>query len=298
MRVVCSCVVMTAAMLALADLQVGRAQEPQRPAFRAATDVVRVDVSVRQGNRAIEGLTPGDFEVLDNGVRQEVTELSFGRLPIDVTVGLDVSFSVTGPLLQQLQRAVVQLMRDMRSGDRLKLVLFNMRITRVIDFTTDEREVERAIRDAQAGGGTALLDAISAALISAPATDRRQLVMFFTDGLDSSSSTSPEMLREVAHRTNATLGFVVSSAEAGGPAPTAPAVSFLVRLAQETGGATIFTTRTMDLSTPFRTILERFRTTYVLYYSPRGTDQPGFHTLQVRVKRDKATVTARRGYFR
>jgi VWFA-related protein len=289
---------MTAAWLALADLTVGRAQEPQRPAFRAATDVVRVDVSVRQGNRVIEGLTAGDFEVLDNGVRQQVTELSYGRLPIDVTVGLDVSFSVTGPLLQQLQRAVVQLMRDMRPGDRLKLVLFNMRITRVIDFTTDEREVERAIRAAQAGGGTALLDAISAALISAPATDRRQLVMFFTDGLDSSSGTSPEMLREVAQRTNATLAFVVSSADARGPAPTAPAMSFLVQLAQETGGATIFTARTADLSTPFRTILERFRSTYVLYYSPRGADQPGFHTLQVRVKRDRATVTARRGYFR
>jgi hypothetical protein len=71
-----------------------------------------------------------------------------------------------------------------------------------------------------------------------------------------------------------------------------------VQLAQETGGAAIFTARTMDLSTPFRSILERFRSTYVLYYSPRGVDRPGFHTLEVRVKRDKAIVTARRGYFR
>jgi VWFA-related protein len=273
-------------------------QEPQRPAFRATADVVRVDVSVRQGSRVVDGLTAKDFEVLDNGVPQQVSELSYGRLPIDVTVGLDVSFSVTGPLLQQLQRAVSQLMRDLRDGDRLKLMLFNMRVMRVIDFTTDEREVERAIRAVQAGGGTALFDAISAAFVSAPSSERRQLLMFFTDGMDSSSSTSPEALREVAQRTNATLAFLVSSAGARGPAPTAPAVSFLVQLAQETGGAAIFTARTVDLSTPFRSILERFRSTYVLHYTPRGVDQPGFHTLEVRVKRDKAIVTARRGYFR
>jgi hypothetical protein len=44
-------------------------------------------------------------------------------------------------------------------------------------------------------------------------------------------------------------------------------------------------------------VLERFRSTYVLHYSPRGVDRTGFHVLQVRVNRDNTTVTARRGYF-
>jgi VWFA-related protein len=271
-------------------------QGEQIPSFRAATDAVRVDVSVRQGTRTVTGLTARDFEVFDNGVRQDVTEVSFGRLPIDVTVALDVSFSVTGALLQQLQRAVTQLMRDMRPGDRLKLMMFNMRASRVVDFTTDIRQIEQAMRTTAAGGGTSLYDTISVAMISAPAADRRQLVMVFTDGIDSNSISDPGIVADVVHRTNATLTFLIPTGVVPVAALRTP-VPFLTGLAQETGGAVIFAPRTMDLSTPFQTVLERFRSTYVLHYSPRGVDRTGFHVLQVRVKRENAVVTARRGYF-
>ena len=271
-------------------------QEQQIPAFRAATDVVRVDVSVRQGTRVLTGLSAKDFEVFDNGVRQEIAELSFGRLPIDVTVALDVSFSVTGVLLQQLQRAVTQLMRDMRPGDRLKLMMFNMRVTRVVDFTTDVRQIEQALRATGAGGGTSLYDAISVAMISAPSADRRQLVVVFTDGIDSNSISDPGALVDIVHRTNATLTFLVPTGVVPIMAARAPG-SLLIGLAQETGGAMIFAPRSMDLSTPFQTVLERFRSTYVLHYAPRGVERTGFHTLQVHVKRENTAVTARRGYF-
>ena len=282
-----------------AELKLGATDDQQAeqiPSFRAATDAVRVDVSVRQGARALSGLAAKDFEVLDNGVPQQVSEVSYGRLPIDVTVALDVSFSVTGPLLQQLQRAVTQLMRDMRQGDRLKLMMFNMRASRVVDFTTDIRRIEQAMRTSTAGGGTALYDTISVAMISAPSADRRQLVVVFTDGIDSSSASDPGALIEVIHRTNATLTFLVPTGVVPVAASRVP-VPFLVGLAQETGGAMIFAPRNMDLSTPFQTVLERFRSTYVLHYSPRGVDRTGFHALEVRVKRDNVTVTARRGYF-
>jgi VWFA-related protein len=271
-------------------------QDQQIPSFRAATDAVRVDVSVRQGTRVVTGLTAKDFQVFDNGVLQDVAEISYGRLPIDVTVALDVSFSVTGALLQQLQRAVTQLMRDMRPGDRLKLMMFNMRTSRVVDFTTDVRQVEQAMRTSAAGGGTSLYDTISVAMISAPSADRRQLVVVFTDGIDSNSISDPGSLTDVVHRTNATLTFLVPTGVVPTVVPRAP-VPFLVGLAQDTGGAVIFAPRSMDLSTPFQTVLERFRSTYVLHYTPRGVDRTGFHTLQVHVKRDNATVTARRGYF-
>jgi hypothetical protein len=34
----------------------------------------------------------------------------------------------------------------------------------------------------------------------------------------------------------------------------------------------------------------------VLYFTPKGVDRQGVHTLEVRVKRTKADVHARRGY--
>ncbi len=46
---------------------------PQQPTFSSEIETVRIDVSVRQGRQALRGLTGDDFEVLDNGVRQQVT---------------------------------------------------------------------------------------------------------------------------------------------------------------------------------------------------------------------------------
>ena len=164
---------------------------PQVPTFRAEVNAVVVDVSVRdRSRRPVTNLRAADFHVTDNGVPQEVDNVSYGKLPIDVTVALDVSYSVTGSVLERLRRAVGQLMHDLGRQDRLKLMLFNMRVTRIVDFTSDADAVDRAIRTATAGGGTALLDAISVALVSASTPDRRQLIVFFTDGNDSSSVTS------------------------------------------------------------------------------------------------------------
>ena len=49
---------------------------PQQPAtvFRTGADVVTVDASVQRERRPVTGLTAADFELLDNGVAQEVTE--------------------------------------------------------------------------------------------------------------------------------------------------------------------------------------------------------------------------------
>ena len=94
-------------------------QDPQQPpVFRAAANAVIVDVSVRDSSRrTMTDLTAADFTVMDNGVAQAVDTVSYGRLPIDVTVGLDISRSVSGPLQESLRTAEGQLMRDLRRGE-------------------------------------------------------------------------------------------------------------------------------------------------------------------------------------
>jgi VWFA-related protein len=238
--------------------------------------------------------------------------VSYGRVPIDITVALDVSYSVTGALLDRLRQAVVQLMRDLRPEDRLKLVLFNMRVTRTIDYTGDVKAVEQAIRDAVASGGTALLDAVSVTLIDAAPPGRRQLIVFFTDGNDSSSTTSPALLPEIARRTRATLSFVMpatgsTTVHSGtltgtvmryqtiGPRP--PLHALLITLASETGGSVLQVMPGDNLTSTFRRALNDFRSAYVLYYTPRGVEPAGYHTIEVQVNRSGAEVQARRGYF-
>jgi VWFA-related protein len=299
-----------------AGLAASPPQDRQRPVFRSGASAVAVEVTVRdRTRRSITGLQPEDFEVYDNGVLQRVDAVSYGKLPIDITIALDVSHSVTGALLDRLRNGVVQLMRDLGRDDRLEVVLFNMRVDRVIGFTRDVKAVERAIKTAKAGGGTSLLDAVSVTLVSPSTPDRRHLIVFFTDGSDSSSTTTPETLSAVAQRTRATLTFVMPRnarlapavvlrpgsnptvpRTAGGLDPVPRSQAIFARLAAETGGSVLPVASSIDLTSTFRAVLGAFRSAYVLYFTPRGVDAGGYHTLDVKTRRD-AVVEARRGYF-
>jgi len=304
-----------------------RMQEPQ--VFRSGTNAVAVDVTVRdRGRRTVMGLTAADFTVTDNGVPQEIASVSFGQLPIDVTVALDVSYSVTGLMLERLRAGVVQLMSDLTQQDRLKLMLFNSRVTRTVDFTTDAAAVEAAIRTAVAGGGTSLLDTISVSLLTPAPPDRRQLLVVFCDGSDSTSTTTPGMLTSIALRSHTTIAVVMpgtatmvnaqpsarlsnSSVLTAGttlnPVGAAPYMSFVgpprpleslfSTLATATGGAVVPAPANANLSAVFRSILRDFRSAYVLHYSVRGVDPSGYHTLEVKVNRKDVEVIARRGYW-
>jgi VWFA-related protein len=288
-----------------------RHQDPANPqaVFRANADLVTVDVSVRDGARVVTGLAAKDFELVDNGVAQDIADVSFGRLPIDVTVALDVSYSVTGALFDRLRRAIVQMMSDLGKDDRLKLVAFNMRVKRVMDFTGDAAAVGAAIREASAGGGTSILDTISVVLVSAAPPDRRQLMVLFTDGGDSLSVTEPATLQAVAQRSNTALTVVapdtalnLSGPRGLGRVDTALQIGpmrVLSAVADETGGLVIPVRQPApDLASTFRRALDEFRSSYVLHFTPRGVDRKGLHTLDVKVRRsDTLTVRARRTYF-
>jgi VWFA-related protein len=298
-----------------------RARQDARPSFRATADAVSVDVSVQRGGRPVANLIAADFELRDNGVLQTVTDISFEKLPIDVTIAFDVSLSVTDTVLTQLRRAVDEVRARLRTGDRIKLMTFNMRVTRALDFTDRLADTKGAFDRVTPAGSTALLDAIAVALTSAVSADRRQLVIALGDGQDTSSVTDERTLREVARRTTGTVVFVLPfatmralppmapmlpPASVGGPVTIvngpASAVTLqfvppaLRTIAAETGGLVV-PASPLALPDVLTRTLDNFRSTYVLHYSPAGVRASGFHELQVRViRRGSYEVRARRGY--
>jgi VWFA-related protein len=278
------------------------AQNPPVP-FRARADLVRVDVSVRQRGRPVTGLTIADFEVLDNGVSQEIAQLVYETLPIDVTVALDVSESVAGAVLDQLRRSVGDLIQDLTPQDRFRLLTFNVQINRAVDFGAPASAIDAVFAGLRPSGSTAVLDAIAVALATPPPMDRRQLVVVFSDGEDRSSIITPETLLDVAHRTTPALGLVFPSfrLRTGGtssprpPAPDAHAQLY-ARLASETGGFVEAVEKGASVGSVFRRMLTEFRKSYVLYFAPHGVEHAGVHTIDVRVRRSGVDVRARRGY--
>jgi VWFA-related protein len=298
-----------------------RARQDARPSFRAATDAVSVDVSVQRGGRPVANLTAADFELRDNGVAQAITDISIEKLPIDVTIAFDVSLSVTSTVLAQLRRAVDDVRARLRPGDRIKLVTFNMRVTRVLDFTDRLADTKGAFDRVTPAGSTALLDAVAVALTSAAPADRRQLIVALGDGQDTSSVTDEGTLREVARRTTGTVVFVlpfvamralpsmmpmlppasargsVTIVDGAVRADTVQLVPAVFRtIAAETGGLVV-PANPGALSDVLTRTLDNFRSAYVLRYSPAGVRASGFHELQVRVtRRGNYEVRARRGY--
>lgn len=291
----------------LAARQVAQPAAQEQPrVFRAGADVVSVEASVRRDRRAVTGLKIADFELLDNGVPQQITDVSYEKLPIDVTVLLDTSASVTGAALDRLRSALRQLRSDLGTRDRLRLLTFNMRVQRLIDFGDPTAVTDKALASLGGAGSSAVFDSLAVALSGAIPPGRRHLVVLFSDGQDSSSISDAETVLDVARRSTPTVSVVLSSATRQRPASllrnstklgsaTVGDVADLV--AGETGGFVATITPEEDVTSTFRRVLEQFRTSYVLYFTPTGVDRQGSHTLEVRVKNAKAEVRARRGYI-
>ncbi len=124
---------------------------PQEPVFASRVDTVRVDVSVRQSGRAVEGLVAADFEVLDNGVRQQVDFAALDQMPVNVVLALDMSGSVQGARLAQLQEAGARLVDMLGPAESAAVVAFTDLVTIRSGFTADKTTLVVGVATAHRG---------------------------------------------------------------------------------------------------------------------------------------------------
>ena len=143
------------------------------------------------------------------------------------------------------------------------------------------------------------------ALTAADAPGRRRLIVLFSDGQDSSSISDADTLLDVARRSTPTVAIILGSPSPERPASllrtTSPLASATVgalseRIASETGGMVAAVQPGENLTSKFRRMLQDFRSSYVLYFTPRGVERAGVHTLDVRVKRSGVDVARAAGY--
>lgn len=270
------------------------ADAAQVPTFSARTESVRVDVLVTEGGRIVRGLGAADFEVRDEGVLQSVDVVSFEQLPVHVVLALDSSYSVSGERLDDLRGAGHALLDALRPEDRVSLVTFDYGVSGASGVTSAASDVRAALdavvsQGTKGPGGTALADAVYAALLAGEADGGRSMVLVFSDGVETGSWLSSARVLDTARRTGAVV-YGVSVRGAGG-------ASFLRELSELTGGDVVEAESTRSLRATFVRALEEFRSRYLLSYSPRGVAKQGWHRLDVRIKGRRATVKARPGYI-
>ena len=263
---------------------------PQQPVFSARVTNVRVDALVTEGRQALVGLQPADFEVLDNGVMQQVDLMAAERVPLNVVLALDMSGSVVGERLRHLRVAARLVVDALLPEEKVGLILFNAGVGVQTPLTTDVSMVRRALEAPSNGGDTALVDASYAAMTLSESDSGRPLAIVFSDGADTASFLSASSVLATARRSDA----VIYAASAGGTGRS----TFLRDLCETTGGRLLNVRSTAGLGDAFVSILEEFRQRYLISFTPRGVATGGWHDLIVRVKgKRNAEVRARRGYF-
>lgn len=275
------------------------------------------------------GLTPADFELTDNGVRQVVDSASLDRVPIDLTLVLtafpvDRTIDHDGDLVNAATTR-----RLLLPDDRLRLVTIDddvrgALVTANYSLVADpvvrswargravgQRGFSVSLRDGRSGQGVALADGLYYALAWPVDPERRHLVVAFTDGWDTASAIEMNTLPEIAARSDAVLHAVFwrtpgeDDGNAGGrnivtsnrtPLNQAWQTSFdtMDAVVQTTGG---LLHRARNASESLAEIVADFRSSYVLRYSPRGVPLAGWHELKVRVTRPGSySVRSRKGY--
>jgi Ca-activated chloride channel homolog len=264
------------------------AQE-QKPVFSSKVEAVRVDVLVTEGGRPVRGLGAADFEIIDNGVRQQVDLVSSEQLPLNVVLTFDMSDSVAGERLGHLRQAGASVLDGLKKNDQAALITFNDAVTLGAGLTGATTTVRAALERTEPNGDTSLVDAAFAGIMLGESDVGRSLVIVFSDGLDTSSWLEPAAVIEVAKRSDAVVYAVAAGLRAR--------AKFLGDLTEQTGGRLFEIESTKRLSAVFLEVLDEFRQRYLVSYSPSGVSPDGWHQLTVRVRNRSVSVRARPGYL-
>jgi VWFA-related protein len=204
--------------LAAATVLRGAVQNPPaspQQVFRAGTDVVMVDVSVRDDGRVVTGLNAADFVLTDNGVRQRIESVEAAAVPIDLTLAVDVSGNLRRPPTGRLEQAAVGAAVDrevraitgvLRDGDRVRLLALDDYVQQL--WPMQPASSLPALADIAVDGRGALYDTLVAVLLQPVEPARRHVVIVRTKGFDSISSVEAQAVRAVAERSDALFHLV------------------------------------------------------------------------------------------
>jgi Ca-activated chloride channel family protein len=271
----------------------GQAQE-QLPQFSSSVQLVEVYATVTDAKGGpVTGLRQSDFEVLEDGVPQEVTTFVAGEFPLTVALGVDRSFSMAGDRLQLAKQASQAFLRELRPADRSMVVAISTEAEVIAPLSADRTSQSRAITALDAWGTTALHDAIVTTLDRLEPEQGRQAIVVFSDGTDRYSQHKAGEVLERARRSNALI-YPIAFGKTRPP--------LLAELAVLTGGRSFLLRDARELETTLATVARELRYQYLIGYTPEKRIQRGqneWRSIKVVLKasRPGLQVRARDGYM-
>jgi Ca-activated chloride channel family protein len=263
------------------------------PQFRARVDAVFVDVTVtnRQGTFAV-GLTKEDFEVFDNGRRQQISGFTAGELPLRLALVLDTSWSMARHI-QRFQAVAKAFIQTIRPEDAVAIGS----LTKPGILRHDPLALDGDLKQLPESEGSRVWRSFAWSAAAVAEGEGRRAVLLGTDGQDTDDvsvdfgfirrSASPDDAQRALELADAQLYLIVPS---GLRVP-----SKLKQLSENSGGRLLQLDRNVDLLSAWQNITTELRHQYLLSFP--ATEQDGkLHRIEVKVKRRDMRVRSRRTY--
>jgi Ca-activated chloride channel family protein len=304
--------ILAASIGLIAAAQTPQAPQPgQVPSFRATVDMVSLNVTVAEAAagtpRYVKDLDLSDFEVYEDGTKQDVILFNKSNSPIALSLLMDSSASMQDKL-GEAQEAAIGFARRVRSEDLAEVIDFDSRAVIAQAFTSDVAQLEHAIRMSTAGGPTSMRQALYIAMSEfkklkksdvTPEQIRRQAVVLLSDGVDTNSMFSFDDILDIVKRSEtAVYSIGLRSPEDLASKEFKTGDFELRQLAQQTGGRAFFPKQLSDLNGVYAEIADELASQYTLGYSSRNQRHDGtWRRIVVRVNRPNIVVRTKQGYF-
>ena len=307
-------------------------QEGQRPLFRVKVDMVVLSFTVTDSrNRYINGLKPGEFRIMEDGILQRISTFAEGAKPpvavledgttkplIEVAdrdvpgkaPGLDVSsdafvgtnvfvlFDTSNFMYRGFvyaEDAIADFIRGLDRADSVAVYTFSRNLSRAAVLTRDRAEAITGLRKAVAGDDTALYNALLLTIRDAAKVPGRKVVIVFSNGPDNGSMVAPDDVRAVAEDEGIPI-YVISTNEVNKDAISS---GVFRRIATRTGGKAYWAKTWQKQVEAFESIREDLGNSYTVTYYPQPNPNEGFRKIAVEIASDvgrKYRVRARPGY--
>jgi VWFA-related protein len=285
------------------------AKSERAAASEVAPQLMRVNANVTDRfGRAISGLERKDFIVSEGETVREVVEVSPTRTPFNLVLLLDVSGSVE-ERLDFIRKSALAFANTVSPQDRIAIISFRDDIQLISDFTTDRGLLAQRIKEIDAGGGTALYDALAYTLVNTlkPLRDERTAIVVISDGDDNRSFIPFPYILETIIETGAVVyplyipsGLIpASSAPAAATTLDPTRTRFLTltsradeegrKLASVSGGVYYPVRRFEELQLAYNDIVAQLRTSYTVTYATTNAAATRGR-VRVRVAREGAVV--------
>lgn len=280
--------------------------------IKVETSLVSLPVYVYDpANNRMDVLAQKDFEVYEDGARQDITFFSAADAPFDLVLLIDLSGSTTGKVGLIID-ATNRFIEAKRPGDKLAIVAFADKPTVITPLTDDREKLLTSVKTMAERGNSRVWDALKFTLdnmFEVKTPQRRRAVVFLTDGVDNAlygdnrgSKITFADLFETVKESETSIFPIYLDTEADNPdlkEGYRNARNTLNLLADTTGGHYYKARRIEDLSGVYTQVLGDLSRIYTLGYVPSDDKRDGsWRKVRVQVpSRPALKVTTKSGYY-